>query len=537
MLPLPSRHDPRSPEAAARRAVNDALVARLREELRIAAEDRSAKALARHREQQKLPASERLRLLLDPDAPFLEIGGLAARGLYEGGVHKAGTFGGIGVIAGRVCVVNANDAMVKGGTIYPLGVKKALRLQAVAMENRLPFVSLIDSGGAYLPLQSEVFPDADDGGRIFYNQARMSKLGIPQLVAVMGLCTAGAAYIPAMADEVVHVRGTGAIFLGGPPLVKAATGEDVTAEELGGADVHARLSGVSDHVADHDAEAIEMLRGIVARLPEPSPSFRPGPVEPPLYDPAELAGIIPEDVSTPFEIREVIARITDGSLFDEFKAAYGPTLVCGWARIHGYLVGILANNGVLFSECAQKAAQFIQLNDRRGIPLVFLQNIPGFIIGRDYERAGITKHGHQMVNAVATASVPKFTVIVGGSFGAGNYAMCGRAYAPRFLWMWPNAQIGVMGAEQAASVLVSVNNAQRARMGMGPLSAEEVAMVKEPIRQNQAREGDAWYSSAQLWDDGIIEPARTRDVLGLSLAAAAHAPLRDDAPGFGVFRL
>lgn len=538
MTPLPTSIDPQSPEFLQRAAHNRALVARLRDELRVAKEDRSPKALARHREQGKLPAAERIARLLDPDTPFLEIGALAARGLYEGGVHKAGTIGGIGVIAGRVCMVNANDAMVKGGTIYPLGVKKALRLQAIAMENRLPFVSLIDSGGAYLPLQSEVFPDLDDGGRIFYNQARMSKMGIPQIAVVMGLCTAGAAYIPAMSDEVIHVRGTGAIFLGGPPLVKAATGEDVTAEDLGGADVHARSSGVTDYVVDNDEDAITKARELIAQLPAGrTPAIAPGPVRPPLYDPAELEGIIPEDLATPFDVREVIARITDGSEFGEFKALYGPTLVCGFATIHGYPVGILGNNGVLFSECAQKAAQFIQLCDRRGIPLVFLQNIPGFIIGKDYERAGITKHGHQMVNAVATASVPKFTVVVGGSFGAGNYAMCGRAYGPRFLWMWPNAQIGVMGADQAASVLISVNNAQRERMGLAPMSKEEADMVREPIKQNQLREGDAWYSTAQLWDDGIIEPAQTRDVLGLSIAAAMQAPLRDADEGFGVFRL
>ncbi len=538
MPPLPSAHDPASPEARARAAQMASLVARLRADLRAARDDRSAKALARHREQGKLTAVERLDRLLDPGTPFLEVGALAAHGLYEGGVHKAGTIAGIGVIAGRECVVSSNDAMVKGGTIYPMGVKKALRMQAIAMENRLPFVSLVDSGGAYLPLQSEVFPDIDDGGRIFYNQALMSKMGIAQITAVMGLCTAGAAYIPAMSDEVVQVRGTGAIFLGGPPLVKAATGEEVSAEDLGGADVHAVHSGVTDHVAGDDAEAIRIVRDLVAGLPSPRPGWIDRtPTEAPLHDPAEIDGLVPESLAQPLDPREIIARLVDGSDFLKFKALYGPTLVCGTARIHGYRVGILANHGVLFSECAQKATQFIQLCEKRRTPLLFLQNVPGFIIGRDYERAGITKHGHQMVNAVATATVPKLTVIVGGSFGAGNYAMCGRAYGPRFLWCWPNAKIGVMGAEQAAGVLISVANGQRERLGMGPMSAEEEEMIRTPVVENQAREGSAWYSTANLWDDGIIEPSRTRDVLGLCLAACDRAPDPGFASAFGTFRM
>ena len=467
MTPLASQIDPASPEFTTNRTHMTALLARLAEDLRVAREDRSAKAMARHREQGKLTANERLERLLDPDTPFLEIGALAARGMYEGGVHKAGSLAGIGVVSGRTCMINANDAMVKGGTIYPMGVKKGLRLQQIAMENRLPFLSLIDSGGAYLPLQSEVFPDADDGGRIFYNQAHMSRMGIPQIAAVMGLCTAGAAYIPAMADEVVHVKGTGAIFLAGPPLVKAATGEEVTSEDLDGADVHCGISGVSDHFAEDDADAIAHLRRIVSRLPDADRArVETRPARPPLYDPAELHGIVPPDLATAWDVRELIARIVDGSEFDEFKARYGQTLVCGWAYLHGYLVGILGNNGPLFSENALKATQFVQLCDKRGIPLVFLQNISGFIVGREYERGGITKHGHQMVNVVSTCTVPKFTVIVGGSFGAGNYAMCGRAYGPRFLWMWPNAQIGVMGGAQAAQVLVTVQNAQRAREGL-----------------------------------------------------------------------
>jgi len=536
MRPLPSSTDPRSAAFQENRRAMGALVAELRAELAKARDERSSKALARHREQGKLLAHERLDLLLDPGSPFLEVGGLAARGQYDGGVHKAGTLAGVGRIEGRTCVVSINDATVKGGTIYPLGVKKALRLQQIAMENRLPFVSLVDSGGAFLPMQSEVFPDADDGGRIFYNQALMSKMGVAQLTAVMGLCTAGAAYIPAMSDEVVHVRRTGAIFLGGPPLVKAATGEEVSAEELGGAEVHTSMSGVSDYAADSEEEAIALLRARVATLaPAGVPPARPA--RPPLYDPAEIDGVVPPSLSTPYDVRELIARIVDGSEFEEFKAAYGPTLVCGWAWLHGYLVGVLGNNGVLFSECAQKATHFIELCDKRGIPLVFLQNINGFIVGKAYERGGITKHGQQMVAAVSTTTVPKLTVIVGGSFGAGNYAMCGRAYGPRFLWMWPNAQIGVMGGEQAGKVLVSVQNGQRERMGLPPMSAEEEQMILVPVAEAARSEGSALYSTAQLWDDGVIEPARTRDVLGLSLAAALNGPARSGPEGFGIFRM
>ena len=538
MDPLATTVDPASPEFRARASAMAEKVAKLRADLTAARDDRSPKALARHREQGKLPASERLSRLLDPGTPWLEVGALAAQGMYEGGVHKAGTFGGIGVIAGRECVISANDAMVKGGTIYPMGVKKVLRLQAIAMENHLPFVSLVDSGGAFLPLQSEVFPDADDGGRIFYNQAHLSRMGIPQVTAVMGLCTAGAAYIPAMSDEVVHVRGTGAIFLAGPPLVKAATGEEVSAEDLGGADVHTRHSGVSDHVADNDDEAIRKVREIVGNLPPTRAGWMDHvAARPPLYAPAELDGVVPPELTEPFDIREVIARVVDESVFAEFKPDYGPTLVVGWARIHGYKVGILANNGVLFSECAQKATQFIQLCEKRRVPLVFLQNVPGFMVGRAYERGGITKHGHQMVSAVATATVPKLTVVVGGSFGAGNYAMCGRAYGPRFLWMWPNARIGVMGATQAAGVLVSVANGQRERAGLPPLTAEEEAIIREPVLEAQAREGDAWYSTANLWDDGILEPVHTRDTLGLCLAVCDRAPDPGFVTTFGTFRM
>jgi len=411
-------------------------------------------------------------------------------------------------------------------------------MQTIAMENRLPVVNLVDSGGAFLPLQSEIFPDVDDGGRIFYNQARMSKMGIPQITAVMGLCTAGAAYMPAMSDYVVHVNKTGAIFLGGPPLVKAATGEEVTADELGGAAVHCIHSGVSDFFAEDDRHAISIVRSLVRRLPPPERA-RVGTVAPrdPLYDPREIYGIVPKSLRTEYDVREVIARIVDGSEMLEFKELYGKTLVCGWAYIHGYPVGILANNGVLFSESSLKAAQFIQLSDKEKVPLLFLQNISGYIIGRQYEKGGITKDGHKMVNAVATATVPKFTVIIGASFGAGNYGMCGRGYSPRFLWMWPNAQIGVMGGEQAADVLLTVKNEQLAREGQPVLPPEMVEALRQPIIEAAQTECGAYHSTANLWDDGILDPAKTRDVLGCAIAAALNAPIRDDVQGYGTFRM
>ncbi|MBI5501419.1 MAG: methylcrotonoyl-CoA carboxylase [Deltaproteobacteria bacterium] len=519
-------------------AAMKALVEELERELRTAREGRSEKARQRNAELGKLPVQERLELLLDPDTPWLEIAPLAARGMYDGGVHGAGSRSGIGVVRGREVVVHANDPMIKGGTIYPLGVKKSLRVQAIAMENRLPMITLVDSGGAFLPLQSEIFPDIDDGGRIFYNQAQMSKLDIPQITAVMGLCTAGGAYIPAMSDHVVHVRGTGAIFLGGPPLVRPATGEDVSAEELGGADVHCRESGVSDYPADDDADAIRIVRDIVGTLPAARKADFPGrPPREPLYPAEQLYGIVPRSLQTAYDVRELLARLVDGSEFLEFKELYGPTLVCGWAYLHGFLVGILGNNGVLLSQSALKATQFIQLCDRQGIPLVFLQNITGYIIGREYERGGITKDGHKMVNAVATATVPKLTVIVGASFGAGNYGMCGRAYSPRFLWMWPNARIGVMGGEQAATVLISVKNEQLAREGQPPLPAEAVEMIRGPILAAADQEGGAYHSTANLWDDGILDPAKTRDVLGLALAATRNAPLDGRRQGHGTFRM
>ena len=515
-----------------------ARVADLEAEFKTALEDRPQKDRQRLEKAGKLPTLKKLELLLDPNTPFLEIGPLAARGMYDGAVHKAGVILGVGVVAGREVLVSVSDPAIKGGALYPMSVKKSMRGQTIAMENRLPTINLLDSAGAFLPLQSEIFPDVDDGGRIFCNQAIMSKMGIPQITAVMGLCTAGGAYIPAMSDEVVHVRGHGAIFLGGPPLVKAATGEEVSADELGGAELHCAESGVSDYFAEDDAHAIEIVRQLVANLPDNEKArLACREPRPPLYDPKEIYGIVPRDIGAPYDIREVIARIVDASEFVEFKRMYGATLICGVAHIHGYPVGILGNNGILFSESALKGTQFIQLCDRRRIPLVFLQNITGFIIGCEYERGGITKNGHKMVNAVSTATVPKFTVMVGASFGAGNYAMCGRGYGPRFLWSWPNHQIGVMGGAQAADVLVTLQNDQRARAGLGPLSAEEVAFIREPVIAAAIKEGDAYYSTSNLWDDGIIDPAKTRDVLGLSISAALNAPIRDDVLGYGIFRM
>jgi acetyl-CoA carboxylase carboxyltransferase component len=514
------------------------LVEDFKRELHTAREVRSQKSLDRLAQQNKMPARKKVEMLLDRNTPFLEIGALAARGMYDGKIHSAGLIAGIGVVAGREVMVNASDPTIKGGSIYPMGVKKSLRCQTIVMENRLPMVNLLDSAGAYLPLQSEIFPDADDGGRIFYNQAVISKMGIPQITAVMGLCTAGGAYIPAMSDEVVHVRGTGAIFLGGPPLVKAATGEEVTADELGGADVHCMESGVSDYYAESEAHAIDILRKIVKTLPaNPKAGLSMQAPAPPLYDPKEIYGIVSRDFSIPYDVRELIARIVDRSEFLEFKELYGTTLVCGWAYIHGFPVGILGNNGVLFSDSSLKGTQFIQICDKRKIPLIFLQNISGFIIGREYERGGITKNGHKMVNAVSTATVPKFTVMTGASFGAGNYAMCGRAYSPRFLWSYPNAEIGVMGGAQAADVLVTITNDQKVRAGEPFLTDEEIGAIKDPIVAAAKKEGDAYYSTSNMWDDGIIDPADTRDVLGLCISASLNAPIRDDVQGYGIYRM
>jgi acetyl-CoA carboxylase carboxyltransferase component len=498
------------------------LVAELRERTAAVAAGGGGEAVERHRSRGKMLARERIDALLDPDSAFLELNALAAWNLYDGDAPAAGIVTGIGVVEGRECVVVANDATVKGGTYYPLTVKKHLRAQEVADQNRLPCIYLVDSGGAFLPLQDEVFPDRDHFGRIFFNQAVMSAKGIPQIAVVMGSCTAGGAYVPAMSDEAVIVRGTGTIFLGGPPLVRAATGEEVTAEELGGADVHARVSGVVDHYAVSDEHALAIAREIVyaaaSRATRPEPPWEVEEPEDPLLDPADLYGIVPEDFAKGYDVREVIARLVDASRFHEFKALYGETLVCGFAHIEGYPVGILANNGVLFSASALKGAHFIELACKRRIPLVFLQNITGFMVGKEYEAGGIAKDGAKMVTAVASAQVPKFTVIVGGSFGAGNYAMCGRAYSPRQLWMWPNARISVMGGEQAATVLTTVGSAD-----------------PEEIRARYEREGSPYYSTARLWDDGIIDPLDTRRVLALGIAASLNAPIPDTA--FGVFRM
>jgi len=493
------------------------------------------RAQERHTSRGKLLPRERLNAVLDPGSPFLELSQLAAYKVYEDDVPGAGIITGIGRIAGQECMIFVNDATVKGGTYYPLTVKKQGRAQTIARENRLPCIYLVDSGGAFLPLQDEVFPDREHFGHAFYNQARMSAMGIPQIAAVLGSCTAGGAYLPAMADESIIVKNQGTIFLGGPPLVKAATGEIVSAEELGGADVHCRTSGVTDHYANNDHHALELVRRAVARLnrvKQVSMDLRE-PVEP-LYPVEDIYGVIPADKKQPFDIREVIARVVDGSEFDEFKALYGETLVCGFARIHGYPVGIVANNGILFGESAVKGAHFVELCAQRRIPLVFLQNITGFMVGKQYEAGGIARHGAKMVHAVACANVPKFTVIIGGSFGAGNYAMCGRAYEPRFLFMWPNARISVMGGEQAAGVLATVRQDVLARDGR-QMSPEEEAAFKQPVLDQYERQGHPYYASARLWDDGVIDPADTRMVLGLAISAALNAPVEESR--FGVFRM
>jgi 3-methylcrotonyl-CoA carboxylase beta subunit len=479
---------------------------------------------------------ERVEMLLDPDTPFLEIGALAGLGMYDDAAPGGGVIAGIGRVSGVECVVVCNDATVKGGTYYPVTVKKHLRAQEIARENRLPCIYLVDSGGANLPNQDEVFPDREHFGRIFYNQANLSAEGIAQIAVVMGSCTAGGAYVPAMSDETIIVRNQGTIFLAGPPLVKAATGEIVSAEDLGGGDVHTRLSGVADHLAENDLHALALARAAVANLNRTKPQpMALRPPRPPLHDPAELAGIIPTDARKPYDVREVIARIVDGSELDEFKARYGPTLVTGFAHVEGMPVGIVANNGVLFGESALKGAHFIELCCQRRVPLVFLQNITGFMVGRKHESEGIAKHGAKMVTAVATATVPKFTVIIGGSFGAGNYGMCGRAYSPRLLWMWPNARIGVMGGEQAASVLATVRRDGIEAKG-GAWSADDEAAFKRPILEQFAAQSHPYYASARLWDDGVIDPADTRRVLALGLSASLNAPI-PERPKFGVFRM
>ena len=529
---IESHLDTASDEFKANAAHHRSLAAGLKEKLETIRQGGGKAQMSRHKARGKLFVRERVEMLLDPGTAFLELSPLAAHGLYDDEAPCAGLVTGIGTVRGRPVMVVANDATVKGGTYYPMTVKKHVRAQEVALENRLPCVYLVDSGGAFLPLQAEVFPDRDHFGRIFYNQARMSALGIPQVAAVMGSCTAGGAYVPAMSDEAIIVKNQGTIFLAGPPLVKAATGEEVTAEELGGGDVHTRISGVADHLADDDAHALEMARDIVAHFGTGAgrAAVEMAEPEPPRYDPEEIYGLLPRDLRTPYEVRELIARLVDGSRFHEFKTRYATTLVTGFAHLHGMPVGILANQGVLFSESALKATHFIELAAQRQVPLLFLQNISGFMVGKQYEHGGIAKDGAKMVHAVANAPVPKVTVIIGGSFGAGNYGMCGRAYQPRFLFMWPNSRISVMGGEQAASVLAQVKDAAGKKM-----SEAETKKFKQPILDKYEEEGSPYYSTARLWDDGVIDPAETRNVLALSLAASLNAPIAEMK--FGVFRM
>jgi len=536
MTRLASRIDPRSSGFRDNAAQMESLVAELQDRLRQTNAGGGEEARAKHLARDKLLPRERIEALLDPGSPFLELAPLAASGLYGDEAPAAGLVAGIGRVHGKEVLVVANDATVKGGTYYPLTVKKHLRAQEIAFENRLPCIYLVDSGGAFLPLQDEVFPDREHFGRIFYNQARLSAAGIPQIAVVMGSCTAGGAYVPAMCDESIIVRNQGTIFLGGPPLVKAATGEIVDAESLGGGDVHARTSGVVDHLADNDAHALAMAREIVAALHHrPTVWLHAAPAAEPAYPAEQLYGIVPRDLRQPYDVREIIARLVDGSEFHEFKALYGKTLVCGFASIWGYPVAILANNGILFSESALKGAHFVQLANRRRVPLVFLQNITGFMVGKRYENAGIARDGAKMVTAVACSTVPKLTVVIGGSFGAGNYAMCGRAYGGRFLWTWPNARISVMGGEQAASVLASVRrDGVEARGGNWP-EAEQQQFIAG-IREQYERQGNPYYATARLWDDGVIDPLDTRRVLGLALAVVAQGP-EPAAESYGVFRM
>ena len=535
MSVIKSKINPRAEDFRANAAALTAQVADLRAKVAEVSRGGSEDARAKHAGRGKLLPRDRIDHLLDPGTAFLEIGQLAANGMYGGDVPSAGVIAGIGRVQGTECMILANDATVKGGTYFPVTVKKHLRAQEIAEQNHLPCIYLVDSGGAFLPMQDEVFPDRDHFGRIFYNQANLSAKGIPQIAVVMGSCTAGGAYVPAMSDETVIVRNQGTIFLGGPPLVKAATGEVVTAEDLGGGDVHTRISGVADHLAENDVHALYIARRIVANLNRTKPTaLAIGSGEEPVYDPAEIYGILPTDTRKPYDVREIIARVVDGSRFDEFKARYGATLVCGFAQLHGIPIGIVANNGILFSESAQKGAHFIELCGQRSIPLVFLQNITGFMVGRKYENGGIAKDGAKMVTAVATVQVPKITMVIGGSFGAGNYAMCGRAYSPRFLWTWPNARISVMGGEQAASVLATVKrDGIEAKGGNWP--AEEEAAFKAPIREQYELQGHPYYAAARLWDDGVVDPAQARRVLGLSLSAALNAPIPPTR--FGVFRM
>lgn len=534
-MPLHSSIDPSSSDFARNAEAMRALVADLREKLAQVAGGGGEASRTRHTARGKMLARQRVDLLVDPGTSFLELSPLAAYGLYGGDVHSASVVTGVGRISGRECVIVANDATIKGGTYYPMTVKKHLRAQDIARQNNLPCVYMVDSGGAFLPLQDEIFPDERHFGRIFYNQAQMSSQGIPQIAIVMGSCTAGGAYVPAMSDESIIVRNQGTIFLGGPPLVKAATGEVVSAEELGGADVHSRQSGVTDHYAQNDAHAIGIARRIVGTLKPPvRPNLNMHPPRDPLFAAEEIYGVVPVDGRKPFDVRDIIARVVDGSEFDEFKKLYGTTLVCGFAHIWGYPVGIIANNGILFSESSLKGAHFIELCCQRGIPLVFLQNITGFMVGKKYEAGGIARDGAKLVTAVATASVPKFTVVIGGSYGAGNYGMCGRAYSPRFLWMWPNARISVMGGEQASMVLSQVRRDNIEAKG-DSWSKEEEDKFREPIRAQYESQGHPYYATARLWDDGVIDPADTRLVLGLGLSAASNAPI--EPTKFGLFRM
>lgn len=534
-MPLHSSIDTSSSDFARNSEAMRTLVADLREKLSQVAGGGGEVSRNRHTSRGKMLARERVDLLVDPGTAFMELSPLAAYGLYGGDVHSASVVTGVGRIAGRECVIVANDATIKGGTYYPMTVKKHLRAQDVARQNNLPCVYMVDSGGAFLPLQDEIFPDERHFGRIFYNQAQMSSQGIPQIAIVMGSCTAGGAYVPAMSDESIIVRNQGTIFLGGPPLVKAATGEVVTAEELGGADVHSRQSGVTDHYAQNDAHAIGIARRIVGTLkPSVRPNLNMHPPRDPLFAAEEIYGVVPVDGRKPFDVRDIIARVVDGSEFDEFKKLYGTTLVCGFAHIWGFPVGIIANNGILFSESSLKGAHFIELCCQRGIPLVFLQNITGFMVGKKYEAGGIARDGAKLVTAVATASVPKFTVVIGGAYGAGNYGMCGRAYSPRFLWMWPNARISVMGGEQASMVLSQVRRDNIEAKG-DSWSKEDEDKFREPIRAQYESQGHPYYATARLWDDGVIDPADTRLVLGLGLSVASNAPI--EPTKFGLFRM
>lgn len=537
---LHSSIDRQSPDFKENEAYNLGLRQELMERLENVKKGGGDKYVDRHHKRGKLLPRERIERILDDGSAFIELSSLAADDVYETDVPAAGVVTGIGRVHGVECMFVANDATVKGGTYFPLTVKKHLRAQEIALENRLPCIYLVDSGGAFLPKQDEVFPDRDHFGRIFYNQARMSSEGIPQIAVVLGSCTAGGAYVPAMSDETIIVKGNGTIFLGGPPLVKAATGEEVTAEDLGGAKVHTSESGVADHFAENEEEALHLTRNVIENLNYKSKGELSGdkkvhPVEDPLYETSEIYGVVPKDTRIPFDVREIIARLVDGSEFHEFKSRFGTTLVCGFAKIHGHSVGIVANNGILFSESAQKGAHFIELCGQRKIPLVFLQNITGFMVGRKYESEGIAKHGAKMVTAVSTVQVPKFTVIIGGSFGAGNYGMCGRAYQPRFLWMWPNARISVMGGEQAAGVLTTVRQDGLKAQGKPEMSDKEVEKFQAPILEKYEKEGSAYYSTARLWDDGIIDPAQTRDILGLAISASLNQDIPD--PKWGVFRM